>query len=95
MGVPEMKSEYKVPGGKLLACEIMVKGGIITDIKLSGDFFMHPETAITELEEAIQGIAIEIIQAKIEDFFQKKEISLFGVSPKDFMTVIQLALSSE
>lgn len=95
MGVSEMKSEYKVPGGKLLACEIIVKDVIITDIKLSGDFFMHPETAIIELEEAIKGITIENMQTKIEDFFQKKDITLFGVSPKDFITVIQLALGSE
>ena len=90
-----MKSEYKVPGGKLLACEVMVKDGVITDLKLSGDFFMHPETAIIDLEEAIQGTSIQSLQEKIFDFFQMKEITLFGVSPKDFVTVIQLALDSE
>jgi lipoate-protein ligase A len=90
-----MKSEYKIPGGKLLACEIMIKDSFITDIKLSGDFFMHPEAAIIELEKTLQCAKIENISAKIEDFFRKKEITLFGVSPKDFTKVIQLALDSE
>jgi lipoate-protein ligase A len=90
-----MKSEYKVPGGKLIACEIMVKDDVITDLQLSGDFFMHPETAIIDLEDAIKSTSIKSIQAKIEDFFEKNEITLFGVSQKDFITVIQLALNSE
>ncbi len=90
-----MKSEYKIPGGKLLACELALRDGHITDIKLSGDFFMHPETSIIDLEAAIKGSTPSTYPEKINDFFKDSDITLYGVSPQDFIQVIQLALDSE
>lgn len=87
-----MKAEYKVPGGKLLACEVDYDKKI-TRIKLSGDFFMHPESAILDLEAVIHGKTMDELGAVVDDFFNESEITLVGVAPSDFVKVIGLALS--
>jgi hypothetical protein len=90
-----MKAEYKIPGGKLLLCEIDTEDEVIKTIKISGDFFMHPEDAINELEETLLGTPIQSYQNEIINFFQERKITLYGVSQQDFITVIQLAIDSE
>jgi hypothetical protein len=95
MGAPKMKAEYKIPGGKLLLCEIDIEDEVIKTIKISGDFFMHPEDAINELEETLLGTPIQSYQNEIINFFQERKITLYGVSQQDFITVIQLAIDSE
>jgi len=90
-----MKAEYKVPRGKLLACEITLKNGVVDDVKISGDFFMHPEAAILDLEEAIRGTPIEDIRQLVLGFFEEKKVTLFGVSPLDFYKVIEKALDGQ
>ncbi len=87
-----MKAEYKVPGGKLLACEVDYDEKI-SDIKLSGDFFMHPEPAIIDLEKQLMGKTTDELESTITEFFENPEITLFGVEPLDFAKVIELALS--
>ena len=90
-----MKAEYKIPGGKLLACELTLSDGRISDIKLSGDFFMHPETSILDLEKVIKDTTPSTFSEKVHGFFKDSGIVLYGVSPQDFIQVIQLALDSE
>ena len=88
------RAEYKVPGGKLVEAEVNEKEGKITYIKISGDFFMHPETAIEELEKTLCNIPIVEIKNQVNRFFNLNSISLFGIKSDDFVKVIKLALSS-
>lgn len=90
-----MKAEYKIPGGKLLACTVETQNDKITELKISGDFFMHPEDSIIDLEKAILGSMVSDYPNKIRGFFKKTNISLIGVAEDDFINVIQLALDSE
>jgi len=87
-------AEFKVPGGKLLAAETSVDDGCLTEVKLTGDFFMHPEEAIEKLEEALTGI--RILDASIDEavmgFFGDRTILLIGASPRDFVHVLRLSL---
>jgi hypothetical protein len=85
-------AEYKVPGGKLLCAETDVLEGKLLKVKVYGDFFMHPETAIEDLEEHLTGIGVEAIEDSIEEFFGGKEITLYGVAAGDFSHVIKLSL---
>jgi len=87
-------AEYKVPGGKLLAAELDVEKDTLVHVKISGDFFMHPEPAIIDLEAVLNGITVGEISETVHRFFKENEVSLFGVSPGDFVTVLELCLSS-
>src|SRR5258708_5622785 len=40
---PAMHGECKTPGGKLVAVDLDVTNGIIQNVRISGDFFVHPE----------------------------------------------------
>ena len=88
------RAEYKVPGGKLLVAETEVNEGVLTTVKVMGDFFMHPEEAINDLEDALTGKKASKIDEIVEKFFGGKEITLFGVSAKDFVHVLKLTLES-
>ena len=85
-------AEYKIPGGKLLCAETEVSGGKLSRIKVYGDFFMHPETAIEDLEAHLTGIGIGTIEGSVEEFFRGKEITLYGIATEDFTHVIKLSL---
>ncbi len=88
------RAEYKVPGGKLLVADTEVKDGVLTKVKVMGDFFMHPEEAINDLEEALSGRKVSKIDEIVEGFFGGKEITLFGVSAKDVAHVLKLTQES-
>lgn len=44
-----MHGECKTPGGKLIAVDLDVRNGIIHDVRISGDFFIHPESKAREI----------------------------------------------
>jgi lipoate-protein ligase A len=88
------RAEYKVPGGKLLAAESEAKGGKLLSVKLTGDFFMHPEYAIEELEEELKGIPLAKMGETIQGFFDSSDVQLIGASPSDITHVVKLSLGS-
>lgn len=87
------RAEYKIPGGKLVAVELEVVQNELRDIKIYGDFFMHPEESIKDLERTLKNTNKKEIEQKIIDFFKIKDITLVGIQPKDFTHVIRLALN--
>jgi lipoate-protein ligase A len=88
------KAEYKIPGGKLVIAETETVENKIQRIKITGDFFMHPEEAIEKLEKFL--IKTQTLQEKIQSnvnaFFERNTVELIGVSPKDIAHVIELSL---
>ena len=88
------RAEYKVPGGKLLAAELAVEGDHMVGVKITGDFFMHPETAIITLEKALGGTPVAELEDRVSRFFKENDVSLFGVEEGDFVKVVRMALES-
>ncbi len=88
--------EYKVPGGKLLRVKLEEKGGVITFIQLTGDFFMIPETDLEEIESKLVGFKCDPldIETLVKNHFHEKKTIMAGVSPSDFSYVICQALKS-
>jgi len=89
------RAEYKIPGGKLLAAELTVEGDRMVGVKITGDFFMHPETAIIELEKALENSPTAELEDTVNRFFKDNDITLFGVQIGDFVKVIRMALESK
>jgi len=89
-----LRAEFKVPGGKLLAAETEVEDGRLVRVKITGDFFMHPEEAIEGLENALTGIPANAIEDAVEGFFRDNPVDLLGASPGDFIRVLEMSLSS-
>ena len=87
------KSEYKVAGGKLLRVQLSEKDGRIRQVKITGDFFLHPETFIENMEEDLAGQPLD--EKKIATFLQSllelRGAVLLGASPEDFARCIMMA----
>jgi len=47
----------KVPGGKMINVKVEADA-VINAIRINGDFFLHPEEAIPEIEKSLVGQAI-------------------------------------
>ena len=86
--------EFKVPGGKLIAAEAEAEGGRIVRVKITGDFFMHPEEAIEDLEGSLTGVPVDegSLEEAVNGFFGGRSIELIGVASGDFVHVIRMSL---
>lgn len=84
---------YKVPDGKLLKVRVNVEDGKIEKLVLMGDFFMHPEDALFQLELRLVGLPLdqEMLTNEIEQFLSDEKVTLIGASAGDFATVIIMA----
>ncbi len=89
-GISEGRADYKVPGGKLIRVRVWHRNGIIEKVRFHGDFFIHPEEAIEELEEDLEGKRMNEAYAVIESFFSRVEYA--GVGPDEFRRALSLAM---
>ena len=87
-----MKGKYtlKVPNGKLLKVFLEYEGEKINKIKITGDFFIHPEETIEELERELLGIEFKSIEKKIDDFFNIKKPKVFGITKESLKEAIKM-----
>ena len=87
------KAEYKVKGGKLIRIKLTAKGKTIENIKITGDFFLHPEDLIDELEKTLKGHSLneEELSNLIQAFLRIRGATLLGASPEDFARCIMMA----
>lgn len=81
--------EMKIPGGKLLGCRGSINGGRLDTIRFTGDFFMHPEEAVEELEGLLSGKDMDEAIKSVKDYFQTNDVEMAGVSPNDFIEIIK------
>ncbi|HZU92762.1 MAG TPA: lipoate--protein ligase family protein, partial [Microbacterium sp.] len=54
-----MHGEFKVPGGKLVVVDLEVIDGKLADFRLAGDFFLEPDTALDDINAAVNGLPEE------------------------------------
>ncbi|HWV50215.1 MAG TPA: biotin/lipoate A/B protein ligase family protein [Microbacterium sp.] len=90
-----MHGEYKVPGGKLVVVDLEVKDGRIDGFRLAGDFFLEPDTALDDINAAVNGLMAEsdataiaaAVRSALPDGAQ-----LLGFSPEAVGTAVRRAL---
>lgn len=51
-----MHGEYKVPGGKLVVVDLEVRDGRLAGVRVSGDFFLEPDTALAWINQALEAM---------------------------------------
>lgn len=70
MGSEVRRGEYKVAGGKLVAADVTVDSGTITDLHINGDFFLEPDDALGRLNAALvgapEGSAVEALTRRLD-----------------------------
>ena len=87
------KAEYKVKGGKLIRIQLSKIDNKIDRIRITGDFFIHPEDFIEDLEKGLSGCSLNEtkLASSIVNLTNTKKAVMLGVSPEDFAKCIMLA----
>ncbi|EGD57077.1 lipoate--protein ligase family protein [Gordonia neofelifaecis] len=90
-----MHGEYKVPGGKLVVVDVEVEDGSLSQVSLSGDFFLEPDEALEVITDAVTGASTtlnagalgELITSALSD-----DVSMVGFTPESVGIAIRRAL---
>ncbi len=85
--------EVTYKADKLLRIIVEVSRGRITDVLISGDFFLEPYSSLRLLEEELIGSRLERdeLSRKIVSFFSKFNVRLVGAKPEDLVEALMKA----
>lgn len=89
-------SNFKTPGG-LIRTTVEIVDEKVNEVIISGDFFMLPNEAISQLEREIVGSPIEgdELIRRIRIAYSENGIESPGVNPKDIETGIRMAIGTD
>ena len=91
-----MHGDYKVPGGKLVVVDLDVVDNTITNFKLAGDFFLEPDDALEDINDAVNGLAASSDAASIATAVRGAlpvQATLLGFSPESVAVAIRRSLA--
>jgi lipoate---protein ligase len=82
-GVFVLQKVVKLPGG-LVRLSAVNQEGRLADVHLSGDFFIYPPSALSGLEQALAGVALEPdgLQSAIQAFYAHQQVETPGITPE-------------
>jgi lipoate-protein ligase A len=97
MNLVKAKAQHKVPGGKMLQVELELdcQEHTIHNIKITGDFFMHPEEMVYTLELLLTNLPaqrVDIARA-VRNFFAQ-EVEVIGAGEEDFVELLMKCIES-
>ncbi|MBD2760504.1 lipoate--protein ligase family protein [Yimella sp. cx-573] len=90
-----MRGEYKVPGGKLVAVDLDVQDGRLTEVSVSGDFFLEPEEALLDINASLNGMSTDAGVDQLSSAIQgavDKDVAFIGFSPEAVGIAVRRAL---
>jgi len=84
--------EHKARKG-LIRVEFDERDGRAEHVRITGDFFVHPEETIGELERMLEGRKIEELEHLIDGFFSMRlDVEMPYVNVEDFKIALKRAL---
>src|ERR1700712_2562771 len=91
-----MHGEYKVPGGKLVVVDLDVIDGTLANFRLAGDFFLEPDSALDDINRAVNGLAADSDAATLSAAIKAalpKDATLLGFSAEGVAVAIRRSLA--
>ena len=91
------EANYKVPDGKLVKVKLEVASGRIVEVRILGDFFLHPEETILEIEESLIGHTPDLtsLESSISKKLADTDATLIGATAADIAKTIMLAWNAK
>lgn len=90
-----MHGEYKVPGGKLVVVDLDVPKGFLADVRISGDFFLEPDTALDAINESLRGLPADsseaVLMAAVTGALDAN-VTMYGITPEAIAVVVRRAI---
>lgn len=90
-----MHGEYKVPGGKLVVVDLDVEDDILTNVRISGDFFLEPDEALERMTSAVEGLPAGSSAQQIQEAMDNSVLPtdvLFGLTTHGVAIAVRRAL---
>ncbi|MFC8304689.1 biotin/lipoate A/B protein ligase family protein [Specibacter sp. NPDC057265] len=91
-----LHGEYKVRGGKLVVVDLDSRDGVLSDVRVSGDFFLEPDEALDTINAALTGLPVDTpgegIAAAITAALPAGVV-LFGFSAEAVAVAVRRALA--
>ncbi len=90
-----MHGEYKVPGGKLVAVDLDVEDDQLTNVSVSGDFFLEPDDALGAINRALTELPSDTGKSELAgvvDAALPSGTALIGVNSEAIATAVRRAL---
>jgi lipoate-protein ligase A len=88
-------AERKVSGGKLVCIEIEYDSSI-RSVKITGDFFLHPEESLQKIEKSLIGLGADAdrkeIVGRIAQIVAEENAELIGITPEAIAETILKAV---
>ncbi len=88
-------AKQKVKEGKVVKVEVEYED-VIENIRITGDFFLHPEDTLEEIEKSIVGMEkdadVKTIVSNIQKAIAAKDVQMIGISPDSIARLIREAL---
>lgn len=89
-----MHGEFKVPGGKLVVVDLDVVDDRLSNITLSGDFFLEPEEALGQMSQALESMPADASVSDYEEAVEKARGNavMVGFDPQAVVLAVLRAL---
>ncbi len=86
---------FKVQNGKLVCAEVEFSR-TLKKVKITGDFFLHPEDAIISIEKFLQDLDADFQEKETADslsqILSEQGAQLIGASPADIVAAVKGAV---
>jgi Bacterial lipoate protein ligase C-terminus len=90
-----MHGEYKMPGGKLIVVDLTVTDGCLTDVQVSGDFFLEPDEALHAIDAALEGQRVTADEHMLAAAVRAQlapGVMMYGISPEAIAVAVRRAI---
>jgi len=87
--------EYKVAGGKLVIADLDSADGVITGSSINGDFFLEPDEALADINQALLGLPTDATHSTVRDAVNsglREGAVMFGFDADAVARVVRRAL---
>ncbi len=91
-GVVMVEGRHKAPAG-LIRVTLLVRGGRIHDLIITGDFHPSPYRVLKDMEESVRGkpCRVEAVDEEIARIFDRPEVEIAGTEVGDFSAAFSRA----
>jgi lipoate-protein ligase A len=93
-----MHGAFKTPGGKLVQVDFDLEDEQLRNVEVSGDFFLYPEEALTQITAAVEGSPADLSLADRTAAIQRAiepGVEWLGSSALALATAIERALLAD
>jgi len=90
-----LHGEYKQPGAKLVVVDMDCSNGRLYGVRVSGDFFLQPESALDAIDAALCGMPADASEETLAAAVRAaldSGVLLYGISPEAVATAVRRAV---